>query len=426
MPGAKVRASESPAQWDPPYEISYVTYASGATASGTYWSADAVTGAMKAQGGLLSFSTSSGTGPCLKAIGAPVAGSPSATCTQLPAPLEDMDSSGSRLLVAHARGLDRYQVNDATRVFAWQDGYPTMGDIHDIVVQPPYIYFVDAKSGFEVWHFDEMAGTVARLGRLPSATGVRLTVSGNTAYLAGPASDVGVSVIAVDVTAPGAPVELGRHTSGSRFWWDVWGIERWNTYLYVLGRFGPVQVIDVGNPKAMATAGSFAPGVYDQSIAIWHNTLVVGGGEYPTNPSLRLCDLSVSPTAPPCSDRIPLTRDLSVFTISGDFAIAVGTGYTSPTGTSILDLSTRQVIWSGPSPAGSAVAVRGDSAYVLGGNGEIHVMSLVNPSAPTFMTMVGGRHLPGRVGSAAVEATTSSLLIVDPESGITIYRRPVP
>ena len=397
------------------------TYSGNTSWGGSYWNADQVTGTMKAQGGLLSFSAKSGTTSCLKAIGVPVAGAPSPSCAPLPDPLEDMDRSGNRLLVAHARGLNRYQVN-AARVFTSDDGYPSMGGMSDMVVQPPYVYLVDAKSGFEIWHLDEMTGSVTRLGRLASATGVRLAVSGNRAYLAAPASPSGLMVIAVDVTVPSGPIELGRYTSGPATWWDVWGVEQRNDYVYVLGRYGPVQVIDTRNPKAMTTAGIFYPGVYDQSIAVWGDRLVVAGNEYPPNPYLKLCDLTASPTSPPCSDRIALTRGPSALTISGDLAIAVEGG----SGTSIIDLPTRTVIWSGPSPAGTAVTVRDDTAYVLGGKGDVHMVSLVNPYQPTVVTKVGGGHLPGRVGSAAVRATPSSLLVLDPATGVTVYRRPSP
>lgn len=228
-------------------------------------------------------------------------------------------------------------------------------------------------------------------GTLASLDGIRdIDVSGDYVYAAVYSEN---ALTVIDVSDPTNPVEAG--TTGAVSNLTPAGLTISGNYAYVTSQLGRrLFVIDISDPTTPTVVGQTP---YYSNMYYARNVEVHGSYAFVTatnSGTFNAIDIS-NPTSPVRVDSINLTNTgLVAIPGDGSYAIVVGStfGGQNLTAVSISDPSNLTVISSSgtiPGFSPSAIALKGNYAYLSSMNGSVVAADISEPDQPKFVASTG-------------------------------------
>ncbi len=267
----------------------------------------------------------------------------------------------------------------------------------DVSVSGNYAY-VASYNGLTIADISDPSSPVYA-GKYDIEGADEIDVQGNYAYVASGGSD-SVVVSIVDVTDPAVPALTG---SAGLFADNGIGIDVEGNHAFVGVGFPGLYILDINDPSSPQYIGDYGPENYTQNI-------VVSGNYAYVLHDFELSILDISDTSSP-------VLVSSYPTAVSDVAISGNHAYLAADDVLILDVSDPsdpKLTGSYDTAGASYIAISGNYAYVVGGNG-LTILDISDPFSPQFAGTYNSSTISG-----PVTVSGDHVYIANKERGLTI------
>lgn len=380
-------------------------------------------------------------------------------------PYDDLAADGNQLYLAERTlGFQIYDVTDpAAPVPVLRRDTP---DCRDVVVQNGIAYVVDASDGMRIYDVS-VPGQANLLSFFSGRPGQpqgndRLTVSDGYAYRSGrwiadvsdPSNPTWVNGLIgdtrADMKAEGSYAMIPFHTfdvlalgePGEPARMDVdltanggAALVRDGDFLVIGGRTGDfsgvVSIVDVSDPDAPVLRGDLAVAAEPQDLAAASDRVVLGEGQRTVVAgSLHVLDVS-DPDQPIELGAVAVDSRIYALDWEGGIVCAIlSHAFGIPPDLGLFDVTdpTAIVERSRTPVTGTGIALRGNLAYVMGGD-ALQVFDVTDPDAPVEVGSLPGVGLGAAielVGDVAYVGNFAAVDITDPTHPFLIAARVLP
>lgn len=248
------------------------------------------------------------------------------------------------------------------------------GFVASITIQGDFAYYANQKEGLVIFDISNITKPIV-VGRYPDRNCLRVTVSGNLAFLSIQLENI---VEVVNVTDPTNPVNFTKYNAFNQ----VTRIVIDNDIAFLAASTGGLQILNISDVHNMTKIGEFNDGGASHDVQIVNDVAFLTDVEE----GLEIIDIA-NLSAPSLISRYEEFFEYNGIFVSGNFAY-LSSYYT---GIELLDITNLEnpirIQRMGIGGFSYNVRVKGSTAYVCDSGQGIEIIDIRDPSNPTRMSI---------------------------------------